>query len=154
MVYQWRVSKYTVTAQAAAQELQRIERLHQSLRPRDVVEASRDPGAPLHACFTWDDTSAAEKLRRREAADLIRNLQVSTLGCPPVNAFQSVRDGKTQRRGYRSVSLVLSDPSLRDQPSQEARRAVRVAIDRHGSISALTGAYRAVELLREDPPHS
>ena len=50
-------------ADTAAGELRRIERVHRVLRPGDVVEESRDPDAPLHGCFTWDDAKAGEKLR-------------------------------------------------------------------------------------------
>ena len=146
MTYQWRIQKYGVAAETAAGELRRIERVHRVLRPGDVVEESRDPDAPLHGCFTWDDAKAGEKLRLREARDLIRNLQVVQYGCGPVNAFQSVQD---KTRGYRSVDLVLSDPALRDQPEERARRAVSVAVERHSATASLTGAYRAVGILRE-----
>lgn len=153
MVYQWRIPKYNVAAQAAGEELRRIELVHRVLRPADVVEESRDASAPLHGCFTWDDAQAAEKCRLREAGALIRNLQVTRIGAvavtEPVGAFQSIREEGTGRRGYRSVDLVLSDPGLREQPRQAASRETASATHKFGALSTLTGAYRAVEIVRD-----
>lgn len=151
MVYQWRIPKYKVDARTAAVELRRIEERCRVLRPKDVVEESRAEDAHLHGCFAWDD-AAAERYRLRQAGDLIRNLQVVQFGCPPVNAFHSIRDEKTRTRGYRSVDLVLSDPELRECPKEAAFRAATVAVERHGAISDLTGAYRRVEILRDPAP--
>lgn len=152
MVYQWRIPKYKVDARTAAVELRRIEERCRVLRPKDVVEESRAEDAPLHGCFTWEDAAAAEKYRLRQAGDLIRSLRVVQFGCPPVNAFHSIRDEGTRQRGYRSVDLVLSDPELRELPKERAFRAATVAVERHGAISDLTGAYRRVEILRDPAP--
>ena len=33
------------------------------LTPKNLLDANRDEKAPLHNCFEWDDTEAAERYR-------------------------------------------------------------------------------------------
>lgn len=42
------------------------------IRPKDVVDAARDPTSPLHAHFDWQDSVAGEKWRLEQARELIR----------------------------------------------------------------------------------
>lgn len=44
------------------------------LTAKSLVDASRDPKAPLHDEFEWDDTIAGEKYRETQAQFIIRHL--------------------------------------------------------------------------------
>lgn len=50
---------------------------HEKLTPAIVVDVARDPQHPLHHRFEWDDAVAAEKHRRDQAAQLIREVQIT-----------------------------------------------------------------------------
>lgn len=77
MVYQWRIPIVPVDAQVAGKEFERLYQQNGRLAPKDVVEASRDENAPLHGCFEWNDSVAAEKYREHQAGDIIRCLVVT-----------------------------------------------------------------------------
>lgn len=49
-----------------------IRRTTGGLKPEDVLDDARNPNSPLHDCFTWDDTVAAEAYRLTQAKAVIR----------------------------------------------------------------------------------
>lgn len=47
-----------------------------------VVKAAKNPRSPLHACFEWDDATAAHKYRLYQARNLILSVRVKTVDRP------------------------------------------------------------------------
>lgn len=95
------------------------------IRPVDVVDAARDSKSPLHRFFEWDDGVAAEAFRLVQARNLIRKVRI-TRGDPGpqvVNVTIIHIDG-TQRRGYVPTERAVSEPDLRAQILQDARRGI------------------------------
>ncbi len=76
MVYEWKIPKYSLPAQSAGEELERIERKHGRITPGNVLEESRPTGAVLHSLFEWNDSAAAEKFRLEQAREVIGNIAV------------------------------------------------------------------------------
>ena len=74
MTYQWKIPVVPVDAQVAGNEFERLYKENGRLAPKDVVDASRDENAPLHGCFEWNDSIAAEKYRENQAGNIIRCL--------------------------------------------------------------------------------
>ena len=59
--------------QAIGERLERLRALDgPGLTSERVVEDARDPNAPHHEHFTWDDSEAAHKHRLAEAGYLVR----------------------------------------------------------------------------------
>ncbi len=48
----------------------------EGLRPKDIVEAAKDPDSPLHRYFTWDVLEAAEKHWLTEARKLVQAVSI------------------------------------------------------------------------------
>lgn len=90
------------------------------LTARDVVTAARDPASPLHDCFEWDDSTAAEAWRTEQARSLIRSVVVNvTVEERTISSVHYVRDPTVgDEQGYVSV------PQLRSEP--EAAKAMLV----------------------------
>lgn len=73
MIYQWKMDGlYSVPAQAAGEELERIYDERGKIDPADVVDESRPETAVLHPCFEWRDDVAADKYREEQARSLVR----------------------------------------------------------------------------------
>ena len=110
-----------------------------TLTPQAVVEAARDNASPLHECFTWDDSEAAEQYRLWEARQLIRVrvvlLRPKDEDTRPIRAYVSLIEDRGHE-GYRPTIEVLTD---------EQRRValVRQAI---GEIAAACKKYEDMEL--------
>ena len=127
MIYKWKDGAQSrVAAQTAGEELERIRiRQNGRLEAADVVRESRDPDAPLHLAFEWDDQRAAEAHREDQARYMIRSITVSMPkgngDDVPIRAFVSViRDTD---RSYTSTAHALSDVELRQQVLDGAWRA-------------------------------
>jgi hypothetical protein len=152
MIYQWKPeARVKVDAQKAGEELERIRTWHNGrLEAKDVVEASRERGAPLHAAFEWNNARAAAAYRIEQAKYLIRSIEVvvdsAIEEARPVRAFVSVvRD---EDRSYTSVSHALADPDLRRQVLVGALRELEAWRDRYAELVELANVFAAIEEAR------
>lgn len=89
-----------------------------SLTPAILVDEARPDDHPLHHRFEWDDTIAAERFRRVQAAHIIRSVTItfgeaddtkkSTRGF--VSVVREVEDDEDPDRHYLPTAEALSDP--------------------------------------------
>lgn len=101
-----------------------LQRIYQSgdgvLEARRVWLESRDPSAPLHGEFTWDDAEAADKYRDQEARKLIQCVEIVREDDGRMRGWAHVVvNGKS---GYQPMVEALSKPDTRLQVIAEARR--------------------------------
>ncbi len=103
-----------VPAEIAGTELARIADEQGKITPEFLVDESRDPDAPLHAAFTWDDEVAGPKWRLLEARNIIRAVHIvdegdgSDRGC----AFAHVTIEDEESGAYMPVATVVKDADL------------------------------------------
>ena len=83
MVYAWRegrsASPYlsNVTPQVVGEELEKVrEQGGGMIFPRAVIDHARPSDSPLHSCFEWNDTEAAEKFRIVQARGVIKSVEI------------------------------------------------------------------------------
>lgn len=97
------------------------------IQPVEVVEAARDEQSPLHRFFEWDDGTAAEAFRLVQARNLIRSVRIARgepTGPQIVNVTIIHADTGEKRRGYVPTERAVSEPDLRAQILQDARRGI------------------------------
>jgi hypothetical protein len=145
--YRWKPGSHTkIEAQQAGEELERIRTWHNGrLEPAMVIEASRDPGAPLHPAFEWDNEAAAERYRIEQAKYLIRSVEVvitPDATRPPVRAFVSVSRDKD--RSYTSTVHALADPDLRQQVLGQALKELEAWQQRYAELVELSQVFAAI----------
>lgn len=152
MIYQWKSeARLKIDPQVAGEELERIRTWDNGrLDAKSVVEVSRDPGAPLHPAFEWDDAKAAEGFRVEQAKYMIRMIVVSPEPekeeAKPIRAFVSVvRD---EDRSYTSVSHAMADPELRRQVLLTALRELEAWRDRYAELVELANVFAVIEEAR------
>lgn len=75
-------SHFPVEAQVAADTIRALQLKlgKEAITAKDLLDASRDVNAPLHNCFEWDDTVAAELYRTDQARHIINNIIVTFIG--------------------------------------------------------------------------
>lgn len=77
MVYEWKIPGiYSVDANIAGEEIQRIYDEKGEVTPKMLVDENRAQSAPLHSCFEWRDDVAAERYRESQAACMMRSVVV------------------------------------------------------------------------------
>ena len=111
-----------VTADQAAHELERI-RESIGLTPKNVVNESRPTDAPLHPCFEWDDTKAAERYREGQARTIIRAvILVEGENSGPI--FYHIQAPEQPAR-YEHINVILKQPDMYD----DALRRLKAELD-------------------------
>lgn len=125
-----------LTPDQAATELERI-RNNEGLTPSAVVEASRPEGSPLHHCFEWADSRAAELYRESQARTLIRAvIVVEENNTAPV--YYHIQEPEQPPR-YEHISVLVKRPDL----FEDALRRLK---------GELTAAARSVNELQQFAP--
>jgi hypothetical protein len=114
------------------------------LTPELVLDDARDPDSPLHDRFEWDDTLAAEKYRRGQAADLIRSVRI-TYTTPDqrqekVRAFHAVTraDGLT----YAPTAELAADPFMARLMLQSAEREWKALHSKYAHLAEFVALVR------------
>ena len=146
MVYSWKVETLPVKAQVAGEFIEKLEEKHGEVTPRVIVDASRKKNAPLHRCFEWDDTTAAEKYRETQAAALLRNLTVTVEPIAdetPKTVRAFVR--ATEKKGsYISVISAMSNEHLRENLLQAALDELREFQRKYADLQELAEVFSAI----------
>lgn len=145
-----RVKTRTIINQArlAALEDVRKKNKRKILIAQEVVNAAKDKGNPLHACFEWDNDVAADEWRLHQARHLI-SIAVTIVDTPQgsvtVPAYLSLpNDRKQPSGGYRSTEDVIRQKTLRRELLQGAVRDFRSVKERYERITDLVEELRPV----------
>lgn len=152
MVYQWKPeARVKVDPQVAGEELERIRVWNNGrLEAANVVEASKEPEAPLHHEFEWDDKTAADKWRLDQAGYLIRSITILAEkpdgDAAPVRAFVSVK--RDEDRSYTSIAHALSDEELRAQVIRQAWAELEAWRHRHAELVEFAKVFSLIDQAR------
>lgn len=148
MEFSWKVaSLMPVDAQTAGDELSRIYAETGALEPAEIVKQSKPTDAPLHPCFEWDDTKAAEKYRCTQAANIIR--------CLTVTAETETQDAREVRafvhaeRTYRPIELVVNRPEWREEMLRNALSELASFQAKYQALSQLSPVFEAYQALKQ-----
>lgn len=146
MTYQWKVDGlYSVDAQTAGEELERIYQKHRELDPSDVVDESRPENAPLHPCFEWNDETAAELYRRSQAQTMIRCITTTVeTDAAPVEVRAFVR---AERPNYQPISIVMQSQDAMDELFKKAMEELRSFQKKYSGLKALQPVFNALDQL-------
>lgn len=144
MIYKLKAgARLPVKAQVAGDECERLES-EGRLTPKNLVEASRPEDAPLHKCFEWDDTVAADKWRQAQAAYIIRSVEVQIeRSSEPTRAFvATVSDASGE---YRSIGYVLRQSDSRKALMENARRELLSFRRKYQTLHELADVFDAID---------
>lgn len=130
------VSRHSVTAQVAGEELDRLRsEKGDFFTPADVVDIARPQEAPLHPEFEWNNRTAAEEWRKWQARKLIQAIVVSYIETPKIpqsRAFVSVRTEDGPR--FTDTVYAFEDPDLRMDVIAQARSAMEALMRKYGAF--------------------
>ena len=151
MIYSWKVDTLPVKAQVAGEFIEKLEEKHGEVTPRILVDSSRRKNAPLHSCFEWDDTKAAEKYRETQAAAILRNLTVTVEPVADetpksVRAFVRATD---KPHSYMSVISAMSDEQLRETLLQTALAELREFQKKYADLQELAEVFASIAKVQE-----
>lgn len=143
MIYKWKFENlFPVDPQKAGEELNRIYQERGALNPSDIVEESKDENAPLHPCFEWNDTIAANKYREGQAATIVRAIitepDIATGTTEEVRAFVHVQ------ATYRPIQIVVDEEAMMQELLESALRELSSFQKKYSTLSALNPVFEAI----------
>lgn len=146
MQYRWKSgARAPVPAQVAGEVCERLS-AEGRLTPRELVDESRDEGAPLHKAFEWDDAKAADAYRMSQASYIIRSVElVREDVSEPVRAFVSVCVTDDGARCYQSIEPTLREAATREAVLEEARRELDAFKRKYRGLEELAAVIAAIE---------
>lgn len=124
------------------------------LAPALVVDSARDTTSPLHPCFTWDDTLAAEKYRENQARQVIRSIRVISVGdsdqATMVRCFVNVEGNDEEGRRYVATTRLVDDEQLFEQVRVQFLKELHAFEKRYAEILAVRDLLQRVRLVVEN----
>jgi folylpolyglutamate synthase/dihydropteroate synthase len=104
------------------------------LKPKNVVEAARDPKHVMHRHFEWDDRKAADAHRLDQARAIIRVVEEVKPSAPSgsIRSFVSVND---HGRSYRTIGDVERSSELQMQVLAQAEKDLDAFQKRYRGLS-------------------
>lgn len=122
------------------------------LKAEDVVEAARPEGSPLHHKFDWDDGHAAEQWRYWQARTMIL-VAVDVIPTKTSNrvarAFVSLSIDRATEGGYRVMTDVLENDTLRDQLLEDSIEHMARFRQRFANLQELGAVFNEMRLVEE-----
>lgn len=133
--------------------LENIQKRKGILNPKDVVDEARNPKSPLHSCFEWNDSKAAERYRLEQARELIMKVTVirpDNYGqAVTVRAYQSLPGDRTNGGGYRHVDAVLGNEEMRRDMLRQALRDLRSFRNKYAALKSLAPLMTKIDTYLE-----
>jgi hypothetical protein len=133
------------------------------LTPQNVITHARSKASPLHGCFTWDDSAAADMQRLHEAREVIRSVRITVVVNDTIHrTIAYVRDPaqKSDSAGYRATSELRTDADVsREVMLAEfgrAEAAMRRALDVASALNLseeVGEPLRAIRALKDRVEH-
>lgn len=118
------------------------------LKPEIIVRAARSEDSPIHECFEWDDSKAAEKYRLEQARKLVNHLEIKIefkKGERFQKAWFSITTNGRNQRAYNHMNVVFTEKPKRDQVIQQALREIKDWQKRYESYQELAQIFDAIE---------
>lgn len=131
------------------EELERIRKHNCGLlRPEDVVRAAKPKSSPLHDRFDWNDGTAAHSWRLEQARHIIRvfvQIIDTSEGSAESRMFVALSSDKSSGGGYRVLTDILGDSSLRKALLQDAYEDMRRFTQKYSALKELAAVFNAMD---------
>lgn len=148
-------------AEVAHDELHRIRDEYGELQAGTVVDEARSKKSPIHGCFEWKNSAAAEKFRQDQARELMNSIEITiiemeddldestsiplTITEATAPAFVSAADGE----GYHPIEIAMNDPELKEKILQKAWSDLRAFHQRWKHLREFADVFTVIEKLEK-----
>lgn len=151
-VYEWKTPYlYSVSAQVAGETIEALKTAlgKENIEPEDLLEASKPEEAPLHTCFEWDDSKAAEKYRLEQATNMIRSVvvKISVEDGEPVitRAFVNVSEKPRAKGTFVSIQTALEKENYRQNILRNALFELQTFQRKYATYAELAEVFSAID---------
>lgn len=152
MVYSWKNYGYTVSADVAGKEFEKIEKAHGSVTSELVLESAKPEESPLHEIFEWNDEIAGHKYRLQQATVLICNLsrEVETeKELKPIAVRAYVDVSETTRGSFVNVESAFKNVDTREIVLKRALGELKAFEEKYKNLLELSSLFEVIDELIE-----
>ena len=142
MNVQWGVLKFKGDAQKCYDE---IQTLGDEYTTAEVLELARNPETELHKCFDWDDSSAAEKWRLKQARDVCRSFVVQIETSKTKETTYRLVQHDSELKVYRPITLTVRNEDRYAQLLGQAKQELASFKNRYKSITELETVIEEID---------
>lgn len=156
MQYKWKRSpKGKVDAQVAGEHIEEIKEKRGGITPQLLVIEAKKKRSPLHNCFEWDNSVAAEQYRIVQAREILRYLVVIIEPETEdeeeiyVRGFIAPLDTEEDsHQSYLTISEVMADEDLDKAYKQQILRELKAIKHKSKSYNEFSKVNRAIEEIK------
>lgn len=145
MVYKWKTEAcIKADANLAGAQFEQLEKTV-GLTAKNVLNANREAGTPLHDEFEWNDGTAAENYRELQAAKMIRSIcvdvETANNEVVPVRAFMRTKECSS----YESLHIIVRNEDKRADMLATALKEMQAFVRKYEILSELQPVFDALE---------
>ena len=147
-------AQFPVSAEFAANVIRDLQRSlnKDAISAKELLDASRDDGAPLHNCFEWDNDIAAEKYRVYQARHIINSIEIVYVKADTPEHLSRSRyfvntapNAPKVQGQFVSVDVAFTNENYRNAVLKDALRELRAFQIKYSRYQELSGVFKAIE---------
>ena len=146
-------AQFPVEAAVAADTIRELQKTlgKDFITAKELLDASRDEEAPLHSCFEWDDSIAAEKYRKGQALHIINSLEITLVKtedhpAQKTRLYLNVQPVAPKRQGeFVSYNVVFSNETYRKQVLSNALIELRSFQRKYSCYNELASVFKSID---------
>jgi len=152
MVYSWKTFQYSVSADVAGKEFEKIEKKYGKVTSELLLQNAEPTESPLHELFEWDDAVAGHKYRLSQATNIIINLAVEVekeQKPKKIRAYYNVSD--TEKKGrFINAETAFSNPDTKEIILKRAYREMQSFMQKYENLTEFAPVFSAIESIKKD----
>lgn len=153
--FAWKAgSWFPVDAQIAVDTIETLQKTlgKDTVTAKELLDASRSDDAPLHGCFEWDDTVAAEQYRLSQAGKIIRSIEIVPVETDtPAHLTRSrymlnvVPNAPKVQGEFATVDVAFKNDKYRVAVLKNALNELHAFQRKYNSYQELSGVFKAID---------
>ena len=153
MVYSWKNYGYSVSADVAGKEIEKIEKKYGSVTSELVLQSATPESSPLHDVFEWDDSVAGHKYRLQQATVLICNLSrevdPNEEEKRPIQVRAFVDVSENTRGQFVNVTSAFKNVDTREIVLKRALSELKAFEEKYKNLLELASLFEVIDHLIE-----
>ena len=156
MVYQYKWQRElpygNVPADVAGHHIEKLMEKEGIVTTQNLLDSARPEDSPIHPCYEWDDSIAAERYRRKQSRDILNNLVrvevVETVTEPlnTVKAFVNIADNDKFESGkYVYTNVAFANDGMKDIILRKALDELNSFKKRYENLKELADVFSAID---------
>lgn len=146
-------AQFPVAAQVAADTIIDLQKTlgKDTVTAKELLDASRDVTAPLHSCFEWDDSIAAEQFRVQQARKIISSIEIEYIKSDtPEHLARSryfvntVSNAPKVQGQYTTIDVAFSNEDYRTVVLKNAYRELKTFQGKYNCYQELSDVLEAI----------